>query len=210
MENSGAEGSSRTLLSDSPRLDNDEMEDEIDHIARQIAEEDWSSTHEDGQYTRRWKRRVDSKYKRVSDKNDAYKDDEEKQSEAPSEPTSSIDPVRDISDLVEGLLPIYHQQISIAAGLSFFSDSVEIIATFFLAIQVNENNLQSAVIVASIFLGILTGTFFCNKVGQYFWKVPCLLCNDSTSPGRWHIDSIGRRLSNDGNGSILRRICSFW
>mmetsp|Transcript_8062 Transcript_8062/g.12329 ORF Transcript_8062/g.12329 Transcript_8062/m.12329 type:complete len:481 (-) Transcript_8062:153-1595(-) len=172
MKNSEAEvsTSARNLLAASPRLDNDEMEDEIDHIARQIAEEDWSLTHEDNQYTRRWKKRVESKCKRGTEQKDAPRDDEENHMKTPSITTSSLEPVRDISDLVQGLLPVYHQQIFIAAGLSFFSDAIEIMATFFLAIQVNENNFQSAVIVSSLFLGILIGTSFATKMSSMFGK----------------------------------------
>mmetsp|Transcript_5990 Transcript_5990/g.10007 ORF Transcript_5990/g.10007 Transcript_5990/m.10007 type:complete len:532 (-) Transcript_5990:161-1756(-) len=68
-----------------------------------------------------------------------------------------------VAVLVQGIESQCHAEIMIAAGLSYFSDAINIVATFFIALNFEEHGWQSAIVASSIFMGSLVGNLisFC-------------------------------------------------
>jgi hypothetical protein len=76
-----------------------------------------------------------------------------------------------ISNLVEHIESHCYTEIMIAAGLSYFSDAINIVATFFLALPFEENEWHSTIVASSIFMGSLVGTclsscYFTERYGS--------------------------------------------
>jgi hypothetical protein len=64
-----------------------------------------------------------------------------------------------VEELVQHLELHSHNEIMLAAGLSFLSDAVDILGTYFLAMRFQvTSEWQGATVAASVFLGILCGT----------------------------------------------------
>lgn len=76
-----------------------------------------------------------------------------------------------VGDLMRHVELEFHNEIMVAAGLSFFSDGIDIVATYFLALPFqDETNWQSEIIASSIFVGMMVGSFFMQWCGELFGK----------------------------------------